>query len=383
VLAGLSYLTLQHSVNEGEAEQAAQLLAKCRHLRNLRGLSLTFALGDDACQALASAPWEELEWFAPDCSQITPDGLRALAGASWFRRLRDLSLDGGLPDLTFEELTRLPTFPRLHTLDLSRNQFAEAGWLAFTNTRTFPKLTRLELEESDMGWHMISLLQATGFKLSVLNAPRCGVGLGAGAELAASPWAKSLRILNLSTNAIDPSDVKAITSCKRFTELRHLDLSYNGISPTGLSSLSANPALRELRSLNLAGRPSDNGGLASAHFDRFLSKLDMPELRHLDLSGRPLGPKAARKLADPKFASLTRLGLQGCKLTDPAVAALVASPALANLIQLGLNDNRLSTGLEKLTDRSVLPRLASCTLGGNSIPPALARKLRRRPGVRI
>ena len=109
----------------------------------------------------------------------------------------------------------------------------------------------------------------------------------------------------------------------------------------------------------------------------------MPDLRHLELSGRPLGARAARKLTDPRFASLTRLGLNRCRLTDPAVAALVAAPALGTLIQLELNDNRLATGPERLTDRSVLPRLASCTLGGNALPAPLARRLRRRPGVRV
>jgi hypothetical protein len=109
----------------------------------------------------------------------------------------------------------------------------------------------------------------------------------------------------------------------------------------------------------------------------------VPELRHLELSGRPVGPRAARRLADPKFGSLTRLGLADCRLTDAAFAALVGAPALANLIQLELDGNELATAPERLADRSVLPRLASCSLAGNPLPPTVTRKLRRRPGVRV
>jgi hypothetical protein len=177
--------------------------------------------------------------------------------------------------------------------------------------------------------------------------------------------------------------VKAIASCKRFGELRRLNLEDNTIGPTGLSALAANPALRGLRVLNVAGGHVYNRGLTPTQFDRFLTRLDMPELRHLDLSGRPVGAKAARKLADPKFGSLTRLGLAACRLTDPAFTALVQSPALANLIQFELDGNQLTTAPELLADRSVLPQLASCSLAGNAIPPAVTRKLRRRPGVRM
>ena len=47
-----------------------------------------------------------------------------------------------------------------------------------------------------------------------------------------------------------------------------------------------------------------------------------------------------------------------------------------------LLSGELKAGAEILTDRSVLPRLASCTLSGNAIPTSIMRRLRRRPGVR-
>ena len=382
VLAGLAQLTVQMA-NAADAGEAARLLAGCRHLRHLRGLALAVELSDAGCESLASAPWGGLEWFSPTCHAITPAGLAALAGAGWFRQLRELTFDDGLPDATFAALARLPLFPRLHTLDLSRNGFLLENWEVFARSRALPALKRLQLTGGDMsGGRAEALASAAGFTLRVLDVSASA--FGAGAALAAAPWAATLRVLNVSLNALGPNAVKAVAACRAFGELRHLNMADNAVGPTGLTAIVANPALRGLRALDLSSvRYGDQRGLTPAHFDRFLSKLDMPDLRHLSLSARPVGARAARQLADPRFASLTQLGLQGCKLTDAAVAALLAAPALGNLIQLDLGANRLTTGPQALADRAVLPRLAACSLEGNAPPAPLLRKLRRRPGVRV
>ena len=244
VLAGLSQLTVQLSATGAEADEVARLLAKCRHLRNLRGLALAVGFGDAGCEALAAAPWSELEWFAPDCNRITPAGLRALAGG-WCRNLRELNFDDGLPDDTLEALSRLPAFPRLHTLDLSANSFAPASWQTFAKTRAFPALARLTLQGTDMsGGRLESLAAADGFALRVLNLHQCGCGAGTGAALVAAPWARALRALNLSFNSLKVTDVKALAACPAFGELRHLDLAHNALGATALTALAANPVLR-------------------------------------------------------------------------------------------------------------------------------------------
>jgi uncharacterized protein (TIGR02996 family) len=385
VLAKVSELTVRLAVTGAEADEAARLVASARHLRHLTGLSLRVPCGEPGCAALAGASWGALEWFALSCQELTPAGLRALASAEWARGLRELVLDEDLLPETFETLARLPTFPHLHTLDLRRNAvFTQAGWDAFALARNFPAMARLRLDEADLsGDRLTALAGAPGFALSVLSARQCGTGPGTGVALAAAPWAGALRVLSLGYNGLEPADVKALAECKKLGALRHLDLSGNALGPVGLAALGTNPALRLLRALNLSGRPGDNRGLGPTHFERFLAKLDAPDLRHLDLSGRPVGPRSARRLTDPKFAALTRLGLKGCKLTDPAVSALLTAPALRNLIQLDLSDNRLTTGPEPLADRTVLPRLASCALTANALPAPVLRKLRRRPGVRV
>lgn len=380
VLAGLSHLTVQMHAPGDEGTAVTKALAGCKHLRNLRGLSLAVPFGDAGCESLAGAHWGNLEWFSPTCD--APAGLRALAGADWFRGLRALTLDDGLTSETFDALARLPAFPRLHTLDLSRNDFTETAWLTFARTRTFPALAKLVCDDGTFnyaGTRGDVLAGATGFALSVLSLARCAAGSFV-ADLARAPWAPSLRILNLSQSALAPSEVKTIAACKRFTSLQHLDLSGNTLGPSGLAALAANPALRGLRALELAHlRNYDE--LTPAHFDKFFTKLNMPDLRHLNLSGCPVGATAAKKLASPKFASLTRLALKGCKLSDTAVATLLEAPALRNLIQLDLSDNGLKVGPKKLGDPSVLPNLASCSLAGNPLAAPVARKLRQRPGV--
>ena len=114
--------------------------------------------------------------------------------------------------------------------------------------------------------------------------------------------------------------------------LRYLDLSGNAPGPTGLRAVARNPALRGLRTLRLCGNPHDRPGASPAHFHRFLSELDPPALRHLDLSDQPVGARAARLLAADRFRSLTRLGLKGCGLTAKTAAALRA--ALPDLVEL-------------------------------------------------
>lgn len=382
VVGGLSHLTVQLAAGGGEAGDAARLLAGCRHLAGLKGLLVYFPLGDAGCAALAGGPWERLELFSAPGREVTAAGLRALAGAAWFRGLRELSLGDELPADALAALAGLPPLPRLHTLVLTFSHLPEVAWQVFARTRALPALTRLELGYGELGGgRFAAVAAATGFRPAVLGAAGCGIGPGAGAALAAAPWAGSLRCLDLSGNGLRPSDVNALAGSPALAGLRHLGLSYNAVGATGLAALASNPALSGLRGLRLGGAFESNRGLTREHFDRFLADLDMPDLRRLELSDRPVGPVAVRRLTDPKFASLRRLDLSGCGLTDAAVARLVAAPALQHLIELDLGRNNLRTGPEALADRAVLPQLASCALGGNPIPDALARKLRRRPGV--
>ncbi|MDY3562478.1 TIGR02996 domain-containing protein [Gemmata sp. JC673] len=383
VLEGLRRLTIQFRPGAvEETSDAVRALAACPRLRNLRGLFLASRFEDAVCDALAAAPWGGLETFSGPCNDLSPAGFRVLGAAPWFRQLRVLSVGGQFPADVFEALCGLPPLPRLHTLTLAGSTAPPAAWEAFARSRAFPALADLKCEYNMMTeGRFEALAGATGFALRALSVTACGLSPGAAAALAAAPWAPALRVLKLTWTALPPGDLKALAVCRRLTALQQLDLSHNSLfGPAALAGLAANPALAGLRALRLAGYRGP-GTLTAGHFDRFLAKLNLPDLRHLDLSGQPVGPTAARRLTGPKFAPLRRLGLRECRLTDAAVARLLAAPALQNLIELDLDDNRLKTGPAALGDPGTLPNLASCSLGSNKLPPALVRKLRKRPGV--
>jgi hypothetical protein len=382
VLSALDQFTVHLTIpTDAEATEAARLLAKCRHLRNLSGLALALPVGDAGCAALAGAHWGALDWLSLDCGGITPDGLRAFAASDWFRRLGELTLFGGASGDLFGALVQLPPLERLHALTVEHPQFAAEVWERFGRTKALPALAALRVEDGSVGDGAVHLAAARGFALRSLELIRCGAGPRFGAALAAAPWVGKLRRLALDWCRLEPRGAHAILNCRAFGALRHLSLGEAEIGPSGLSALAANPALRGLRAL-LLGTVHRRPALGPSHFEALLTKLDAPDLRHLDLHGRRIGPRAARKLADPKFAALTRLDLRECNLSDRALAALATAPNLGELIELKLDNNALGAGAEVLADRTVLPRLAACSLEGNAIPPAVARKLRRRAGVR-
>ena len=382
VLSALDQLTVHLTIpTDAEATEAARLLAKCRHLRNLSGLALSLPVGDEGCAALAEAHWGELEWLSLDCAGLTPDGLRALAASDWFNRLGELTLFGGVSGETFDALTRVSPLTRLHALTVEHPRFAPEVWEAFERTKALPALAALRIEDGYVGPGAEHIAAARGFALRDLALVRCMPGNRVGAALAASPWVGKLRRLTLDWCGLEPRGAHALLNCRAFGPLRHLSLNTNDIGPSGLAALAANPTLRGLRSLHL-GTFHRRAELGPSHFEALLTKLDAPDLRHLDLHGRRIGPRAARKLADPKFAVLTRLDLRECNLSDRALAVLASAPNLSELIELKLDKNAIGAGAEVLANRTAFPRLAACSLEGNPVPPAVARKLRRRAGVR-
>ncbi|MCE9567351.1 MAG: TIGR02996 domain-containing protein [Planctomycetes bacterium] len=384
IIGQLDTLTLQlYSQGEPNVE-AARLLANCSHLKNLRGLVLAFDIGIDGAEVLGqSENLRGLERLTISGPTVTPISIRSLGAAAWFRNLCILAVDD-LPDGSFEELCGLVPFRRLHTLRVNKHELAVLAWETFATSKTFPSLASLEFERVNMsGGGIEALAGAKWFRPCRLDLNYCSIGNEGAEALSGASWLASLRWLGMRGNLLSPSGVVAITRNRTLTELKYLDLSNNEVGVSGLHAIASNPALRGLIALDLTGHGHYKGQLTQEHVRAFLAQLKMPQLRHLLLGGRPVGAKAARGLANEKFASLTRLALEDCQLTDSAVRALLEAPALQGLIELRLNDNKLKVGVEPLTNPRIMPRLGSCDISGAKISDNLEGKLRKRPGVVI
>jgi uncharacterized protein (TIGR02996 family) len=377
-LNGISITT-----NEQAGDDAARLIADCRQLSNLQGAALMFPVGEAGAVALGqSEHLARMDWLWLDTFQLAPAVIRSVGIAAWFRELRRLSLTDSLAAEAFEELCRLQPFPHLHTLNLSENGFPVSSWRAFAESKTFPKLTCLDLNRTDMSnGQMEAFAAADNLPLTRLDLARCSIGNEGLNALVAAPWVESLQWLDLTSNLLGPEAPRTIAKCKKLSNLKYFALTGNSIGGTGLKAIAGSPGLRNLTTLLLGRRAVGPRPLHSAAGHEFLEKLDMPKLRHLSLSGLAMETGTLRLLKQEKFQTLTRLDLDNCKLTDEAIPELLRSPSLQGLIELNLSGNSLKEGVLPLTERRILPRLSRCLLADNPIAPDLGRRLARRRGV--
>jgi uncharacterized protein (TIGR02996 family) len=380
-LAALDHLTVQLHPSEEARDDACQLISDCPHLRNLRGLFLSFTLGDVGLSSLArSENAGNLRSLSlAHCAACTPSSVRALGAAAWFRRLNQIQFHE-LDEAAFQELCRLDPLPGLHTLELGDASYSTTSWRRFAQSKSFPRLVSLRNGTEMSAGRMEGLAEAAGLRLVALNLSSCGIGNDGAEALARAPWLDSLRWLDLSYNRLTASGVAAIGGSRRLNGLQFLDLSFNNPGIGGLRAIAANPALRGLTTLLLRGSP-DHADLKPAHLYEILATLKMPNLRRLGLSDQPLGAIGAGALEAEKYRNLTRLQIARCRLDDAAIDRLLTTaPFQQQLVELDVSQNEIRTGVTRLTDRRVMPRLSAATFSGNRIAADLLRRLKRRFG---
>jgi hypothetical protein len=270
----------------------------------------------------------------------------------------------------------------LHLLDLTDNAFPEESWRVFARSKAFSALAEINLSRTDMsGERMNAFTSSRWCRPVAIQLGACAIGNEGATELANSTLVERLARLDLRHNNLSAAGSTSVVKCSRLTHLKHLVLGYNTLGTRTLRSIADNPSLRGLTVLELCCHIGENHGLEPAHFEEFFTNLKLPDLRYLNLSGRPVGHRASRLLASEKFKSLRRLDLSGCELTDAAVASLLAAPPLQNLIELEVGQNGLKSGVSLLTDPGILPRLSKCNLKGSPLDGVLKRRLKRRLGV--
>ena len=371
-------------LGEGNEDEAIRAVARSPRVAGLRRLFIDFPIGPSACKALALSQYlGKMESLVLDYPLVGPAAVRALGQARWFRNLRRLQLWLDREDV-LQAIADLPPMRRLVSLKLNIAPATSlAAFRRIVESDSFPRLAHLDLSTCDLSPEHIALVARGRWPLRHLEIGRNKVRRAGCEALAAAPFARTLRILDLRGAEVTSGGIQTLAQAPSLAGLRHLDLAENPIGPGGLAALAESPHLRGLRSLDLAQLNSARGPIAARDVSAFLSALDMPELRHLNLDLLPVGIRGAKLIASrPTFANLTRLGLAACAIGDAGARAVVQSKLLANLVSLDLSANKLGRGVERLASRKVLPRLAYCRLG-SGVPKSTAARLRRRPGMRV
>lgn len=189
----------------------------------------------------------------------------------------------------------------------------------------------------------------------------------------------NLRELDLSCNPIGDGGLSRLAAARQLRNLRRLNLSWTDPNRDGLRDVLLSPHLGELRSLSLEHRTTSRQVSASTMAD-ILATIDFPHLRHLDLSGIPLGVRGAKELASRAcLHGLRSLRLANCRIGENGLKTLAESPYLAGLEWLDLRSAGIVGAAEVLTDPDIMPELRRCELSGNLIPSKLARRLRADP----
>lgn len=375
--------------NVWQASEAARLLAASPRLRNLRSLSFYASMDERGAEALARGEHfsrlEEFDWLSQ--AESSPDAVRILTTAPWFRNLTRLRIDGVTP-ATFRELCQVQALSRLHTLQLSQARLAsrrqgegliyeEFDWQVFAASSAFPHLARLELRRLNLGSQAATLFAAPWLRPSHLALIGCHLDNEGADALARSAAAESLRSLTIRLDTIREEGLESLFRSWRWTRLRHLDLTVGPPNVHCLEALTDKPAMQRLTRLVLNNRFPSPPSFSSRHWAEFLGRLELPELRHLSLVNQTIDSDAARMLTRDSFRSLRRLSLSGCPIDDATARTLLTAPALQELIELDLTETPVTLlGLEPLANPGTLPRLAVLGHSPYVFPDTTRRDLR-------
>lgn len=259
--------------------------------------------------------------------------MERFTSADWFNRLRELWLWIG-PDASHPFLLpRIAAIPNLGTFRCA--DLPVPGLQALADG--FASLTRLELIQSSSldPRQAVFLANARFPRLADLCLPQCWLDDGGLGLLLRADWFGQLRSLDLTVNKISNEGVVALAAAPAATELRVLRLGDNPFRLKGLEAIARSDNLRGLTTLDLSSHPYKVRDMTTAAIAGFLAALRFPRLRHLDLSGWPVGDDGAKVIAaSPAFAGLTRLVLLHCGVSEAGRAALLAAEHLRGLVQL-------------------------------------------------
>ncbi len=316
----------------------AAVVASATNLSRLRSLKLETMFTDDTLQALTHSPhMKNLESFEFTPSDVTPEGFEIFATSPMAKRLRSLTC--GYTRLSGEQLEALTTvvWPQLYSLEMDWNLTPEALQV-LAKSQAFPNLVSLELRSNQMGLSEVeALCQNECWQLRSLDLSYCELRSRDARLLARSPLVEQLRSLSLSSNRIGSQGLEALSKSPLLRELRQLDLSFNELTAGKAQALNRGEMLQNLTSLDLSLRDEDS---SMPDGMEFIKALELPCIRHLSLSGIPLGARGVQVLVKKDwFHNLRVLNLSWCRIGKAGAEVLLEAIDSANLVRLYLNSN--------------------------------------------
>ncbi|MDY3551826.1 TIGR02996 domain-containing protein [Gemmata sp. JC717] len=190
------------------------------------------------------------------------------------------------------------------------------------------------------------------------------------AALAACGWLSRLRSLSLVEGV--GRSIRLLLDSPHFDRLTDLHLGAQLTTPEAVTALVRSRMFDQLTALSVREDRQGGGSLVGA-----LARLAKPpRLKKLDLSSNRVTDAAlAPLLASAAMETVEELNLSDNNLGAEGLEAL-AGAALPNLRSLNLIRTRpTGAGVYALTGASFFPELRSLGLGGNNLPPAAAERL--------
>lgn len=262
----------------------------------------------------------------------------------------------------------------LRELDLGRCDLGPTGARMLVGEAT-------DLADSFPGWTAPPPLPTTLEELALSGTQLGDEGVRV---LLGAPVVRGLVALDVGQCRLAAVDTLATLAATPMPRLRRLSIAGNNALGGHLGALAGWDALAHLSALALpqsttaddvaALFPTPSSALRSLDVSSARDLAKTPSaltaaataLVHLDLGTTSLGDAGfAAVLAAPPCRSLLELRVNGCSLSDAAVAALVGSP-LERLVVLDLSSNKLTdAALARLADWPGLATITHLRLGNN------------------
>jgi uncharacterized protein (TIGR02996 family) len=307
-------------------DDGAIALARCSNLTALKSLALgSGTIGPIGMKALAESQClSGLESLSLRGHPVEDEGLSHLSQSPLVSQLTELDLmctqirDEGLRAILAVHPSRLRT---LHVGSYENAPLNVNGLNALVRCEAFEELVDLFVSGVALNLdHIRTLANNSGF--AGLRNLRFGLSQfddRMAEELAASPYLRSLRSIDLQNNRVTALGMTALAGSPVLDTVTSLQLFNNrGIGDAGIVALAGSEHVRNLRGLSLVATGFGLEGMRAVANSQHLA-----QLRALSVEGELIGDAGARVLCDsPYLQRIRELRVNSCGISDGMKAAL-------------------------------------------------------------